>query len=81
MAAAGALVQFGRCCGTIKAGRDKMSVEVCEGGDGCESKPGDQDVLVLVLSDRQILGVWREKIKNLRAKAHVNVVRIFKTAI
>lgn len=29
---------------------------------------GDKDVLVLVLSDRQILGVWREKIEHLRER-------------
>lgn len=59
MAAAGSLVEFGRGCGTIEAGRDEVFVKIREGGDGCVSETRDQDVLVPVLSDRQILGVWR----------------------
>lgn len=68
MTAAGALVKFGRCCCTIEAGRDKVFVKIGEGGDGYVSQTGDKNVLVLVLSDWQILGIWREKIKHLREK-------------
>lgn len=66
MAAAGALIQFGRCGRAIKAGRDKMAVKVREGGDGDASEARDEDILVFVLSDWQILGIWREKIEHLR---------------
>lgn len=58
MAAAGALIQFGRCCCAIKAGRDKMVVKIREGGDGYVSEARDEDILVFVLSDWQILGIW-----------------------
>ena len=51
MAAAGALVYFGRSCCAIKAGRYKEFVKVWEGGDGCVSEARDKDVFVLVLSD------------------------------
>lgn len=63
---AGALVQFGGCCGAIKAGRDKVFVKIWEGGDGDVRKAGDQNVLILVLSDWQILGAWRKQIQHLR---------------
>lgn len=68
MAAAGALVQFGRSCCAIKAGRDKIVVKIREGGDGYVSEARDEDVLVFVLPDWQILGIWGEKIENLREK-------------
>lgn len=58
MTAAGALVQFGRCRRAIKAGRDKMVVKIREGGDGYVSEARDEDILVFVLSDWQILGIW-----------------------
>lgn len=58
MTAAGALVQFGRCSRAIKAGRDKMVVKIREGGDGYVSEARDEDILVFVLSDWQILGIW-----------------------
>lgn len=51
MAAAGALVYFGRSCCAIKAGRYKVFVKVWDGGDGCVSEARDKDVFVLVLSD------------------------------
>lgn len=62
MTAAGALVQFGRCCCAIKASRDKMVVKIREGGDGYVSEARNEDVLVLVFSDGQILGIRGEKI-------------------
>lgn len=58
MAAARALIQFGRCCCAIKAGRDKMAVKIREGGDDYVSEARDEDILVFVLSDWQILGIW-----------------------
>lgn len=63
---AGAVVQFGGCCGAIKAGRDKVFVKIWEGGDGDVRKAGDQNVLILVLPDWQILGAWQKKIQHLR---------------
>lgn len=66
MTAAGAFVQFGGCYGAIEAGRDKVFVKVGEGRDGDVRQPGDQNVLIFVLPDRQIVGVWCKKIQNLR---------------
>lgn len=43
-----------------------MVVKIREGGDGYASKARDEDILVFVLSDWQILGIWREKIEHLR---------------
>lgn len=77
MTTAGAFVQFGGCYGAIEAGRDKVFVKVGEGRDGDVRQPGDQNVLILVLPDRQIVGVWCKKIQNLREgstddETHIN---------
>lgn len=69
MATAGAFVQFGGRYGAIEAGRDKVFVKVGERRDGDVRQPGDQNVLILVLPDGQIVGVWREKIQNLRKRS------------
>lgn len=45
-----------------------MLVKIQEGGDGYVSEARDKDVLVVVLSDWQILGIWREKIEHLKEK-------------
>lgn len=45
-----------------------MFVKIREGVDGCVSEARDEDVLVFVLSDRQILGAWREKIEHLKER-------------
>lgn len=43
-----------------------MAVKIREGGDGYVSEARDEDILVFVLSDWQILGIWWEKIEHLR---------------
>lgn len=78
--AAGALVQFGRGCCAFKAGGDKMVVKIWEGWDGDASEARDEDVLVFVLSDRQILGICGEKIEHLREKKEVKN-QMFHTSI
>lgn len=66
MTAAGAFVQFGGCYGAIEAGGDKVFVKVGVGRDGNVRQPRNQNVLILVLPDGQIMGVWCKKIQNLR---------------
>ena len=74
MASAGSLVKFSGRCSTIKAGGDKVFVKIWGGGDGCVSEASDKDVLVLVLSNRQILRVWWEKIENLRERKREELI-------
>lgn len=66
MTAAGAFVQFGGCYGAIEASGDKVFVKVGERRDGNVCQPRNQNVLILVLSDGQIMGVGCKKIQNLR---------------
>lgn len=56
MTAARTLVKFGGGCGAIEAGRDEMLVKIGERRDCCVSQARDENVLVLVLSDWQVLG-------------------------
>lgn len=56
VASAGALVEFGRGCGTIEVGRHKMAFKIREGRDRRVREAGYEDVLVFVLPDGQVLG-------------------------
>lgn len=66
MTAAGALVQFGGGCGAVQTGRHKVDVKIRERQEGRASQAWDDDVFILVFTDRQILRVKGQKVQNLQ---------------
>ena len=69
MTAARPLIELGGGSSAIQAGGNEVGVELREGRERRVSQARDENISVLVLTDRQVLCAWRKQVQHLEGNS------------